>query len=262
MVNIDVNNFNESIRQAKRTLDKESERLKEVVSPFLSGSLNKKEVVEICNLGKFILNTNEPIKIISKNESPDFLVDYNGKIVGIELEAIFNRKFVQDVKSKQQLLENAANEFRQRFPSLNIFVNFEFKNDFLVRQSDKKDHIEKIVKYVYGLMTNSASNKPDFIESVHTMKHTRLNFSYNQGAYFVNHINDKLIEEAIQKKERKFDNYVENSKTEHQWLLIIIDSGTTESYATDEDTQLKKVSSKFERIYLVEDFSNQIARTK
>jgi hypothetical protein len=94
------------------------------------------------------------------------------------------------------------------------------------------------------------------------MKHSRLDFAYDQGAYFVNHINDKLIEEAIQKKESKYEKYVANSKTDHQWLLITIDSGASESYVIEEDNSLKQVSSRFERIYILEDFSNQITRIK
>ena len=51
MVNIDRNNFNESLRQAKKVFDKDKKRLGDLISPFLSESLNKKEVVELCNLG-------------------------------------------------------------------------------------------------------------------------------------------------------------------------------------------------------------------
>ena len=94
------------------------------------------------------------------------------------------------------------------------------------------------------------------------MNYSGLNFSYNQGAYFVNHINDNLIEEAIQKKEIKFDEYVANSKTVQQWLLIIIDSGAVESYMIDEDNPVKKFLSRFERIYILEDFKSQITRIK
>lgn len=262
MINIDTNNFNESLRQSKKLLDEHRKRLSDLINPFFSNSLSKKEVIELCNLGKFILRTGNEIKILSKSESPDFLVDKSGEIVGIEIEAIYNTNFVQDVKSKQQLLENAAIEFRERHPDINIFVNFQFKNDFLVRQAEKKDSTEKIINYIHNFVIGKFDQKPDFIESIHTMKHSRLDFAYDQGAYFVNHINDRLIEEAIQKKESKYENYVANSKTDHQWLLITIDSGASESYVIDEDTFFKRVSSRFERIYILEDFSNQITRIK
>lgn len=262
MVNIDRNNFNESLRQAKKVFDKDKKRLGDLISPFLSESLNKKEVVELCNLGKFILQISDEIKILSKRESPDFLIDNNGEVIGLELEAIYNNEFVQDVKSKERLLENAAIEFHKRYPNINIFINFQLKDDFLVRQMDKKDSIEKIINYIHGFVSNNPFQRPDFVESIYSMNHTGLNFSYNQGAYFVNHINDKLIEEAIQKKEIKIDDYVANSKTTHQWLLIIIDSGAVESYMIGEDKPLKKTLSRFERIYILEDFKSQITRIK
>lgn len=263
MVRIDTKDFNESIRQVKKLLDEHKMKLGDLITPFLSESLSKKEVVELCNLGKFILQINDEIKILSKNESPDFLVENNGELVGVEIEAIFNTKFVQDVKSKQRLLENAAIEFRERFPDINLFVNFQFKNNFIVRQADKKGLIEKIINYIHSFITSGDNHlKPSFVESIYTMKHSRLNFSYDQGAYFVNHIDDKLIEEAIQKKENKYENYVANSKTTHQWLLITIDSGANESYVIDEDKSIKHVSSKFKRIYILEDFSNRITKIK
>lgn len=262
MVNIDRNNFNESLRQAKKILDEDKKRLGDLINPFLSESLSEKEIVELCNLGKFILQINDEIKILSKRESPDFLIDINGEIVGVEIEAIYNTEFVQDVKSKQRLLENAAIEFRKRYPDINIFINFQLKDDFLVRQIEKKDSIEKIINYIHGFVSNNPSQKPDFVESIYSMNHSGLNFSYSQGAYFVNHINDNLIEEAIQKKEIKFDEYVANSKTAQQWLLIIIDSGAVESYMIDEDKLVKKFLSRFERIYILEDFKSQITRIK
>ena len=98
MVNIDTNNFNQSLRQAKKLLDEHRKRLSDLINPFLSESLSRKEVIELCNLGKFILQTDNEIKILSKSESPDFLVDRSGEIVGIEIEAIFNTDFVQDVR--------------------------------------------------------------------------------------------------------------------------------------------------------------------
>lgn len=262
MVSINANNFNESLRQAKKVIDEQKRKLNSLISPFLTKSLSKKEVIELGNLGKFILQIDEDVKILAKRESPDFVIENKGTLIGLEIEGIFNAEKVQSVKSIEKLFENAAVKFREIYPDIKALVNFQIDRSFVVRQKEKKEKIEQIINYVYGLISKNTVQKPDFIESTEIMKHSRLNFNYFQGAYFVNHINDELIKKAIQKKEDKFENYTANSNTAHQWLLIVIDSGAAESYVIDEDISLKKVSSKFERIYILEDLINQVTRIK
>jgi len=69
------------------------------------------------------------------------------------------------------------------------------------------------------------------------------------------------INNYIQKKEAKFNQYREASGLERQWLLLV--SGIGSDSFNIEDVELcEEIESQFEHIYLLEDFEARVTEMK
>jgi hypothetical protein len=64
---------------------KEQERnLELIIKPFLSKKIGKKQRVELCQVGKFLTLLDYYPHIVKHCASPDFIISYNGQIIGLE----------------------------------------------------------------------------------------------------------------------------------------------------------------------------------
>jgi hypothetical protein len=115
---------------------------------------------------------------------------------------------------------------------------------------------EEISKYVYEIITSGQTiEKPSYIDNIRIMKHSQVSFCYNPGGYVVNNLDKESLENAILKKEPLVEKYQTNSGLQRQWLLIVIGSTSPDSFEFS-DSQFKiEMNSKFEKIFLMEDFN-------
>ena len=79
----------------------------------------------------------------------------------------------------------------------------------------------------------------------------------------VSPLTTSLVEEVITKKENKINNYL-NKMVDEIWLLIIVSHSHPESYEIfEEDEHLfANFSSKFDKVYILEDFKSKIYQLK
>jgi len=115
--------------------EKESEELGRIVNPiFEKYTLERKEILEVCQIGKFVY------KIVEKPQppAPDFIIKHKSKLIGLEHTRILTkdaRKYLKIVN----LVEYSSKIFEEKYSNLTISAGIEFKNDELeYSQKEKK----------------------------------------------------------------------------------------------------------------------------
>ena len=261
MFEIDTKNLAESLKQAKEEMDKLGDNVNLIIRHLLNDSLNKKEVIEICHAGKFITVLGDKIQIKKKTEAPDFIIEYNGKEIGLEVERILNPHEVQNIKSKQELFEKAAKEFESKFPSVKLLANFWLQDGFRFKGNQKNMLTKEIVNFIHELASGNNPPYPIYIENVDLMSHSGVSFNFNEGAYMLSDLPTANLLEAITKKEAKVENYKINSGLDSHWLLLVSGIGS-ESFNIEDVELPQKIESQFEHIYLLEDFDAKVTKIK
>lgn len=239
------------------------EEVEKLIQPFSSDKMTENKSEELLHVGKFLALI-KGSKIIERPDPPDFIISYKNEKIGLEHERILIFEKAKKLKSTQRLFEDSAKLFSEKYPGFNFLAVFYLTTDELTFQSKDKSKLKsEIVKYIYALkFEKERIKKPSFIDKVIFMEHYGVGFTYNPGAYFVNYLSTGILREHIQKKEDLIAKYIEKSKLDRQWLLLV--SGMPFPYAYEiGDIPINiEIESRFERIYLMEDSSYKIFRIK
>ena len=243
---------------------KQSNNLEIIIRPFLTDNLSEKQKIEICHVGKFLTLLEGKIEIVERSESPDFIISFNGEMIGLEHERIINTSNKKNIKSKSEFFFNAAKIFKTKYPGYNVLVNFWLEDlKFEWKKNEAPKLWDQIADYIYSQINKDTLGlKPEFIDDILIMNHNKVCFKYNEGPYYVNNIEKKLLFEAIQKKESKLNNYKYNSKLEKQWLLIVIGETSADSYEFEEDHDTIEIKTDYDKIFLMEDFNCKLREIK
>lgn len=260
MITINPNNP-EEVKEAFEKMKSSKAKLKSIVEPFLTEELSEKEILELCHLAKFIFAFDDKIKILEKRESPDFIIQNEGKTIGLEIERIFNLEEVQNIKSKQELFNKATKEFENKYQNLKLLANFWLHDGFMFKGIQKNVLIEEIVNFTYELVSGDNPQYPSYIEKVDVMKHSGVSFNFNEGVYMPKDLPVTNLIEAINKKEAKVTEYKDNTGIDYQWLLIVSGIGS-ESFNIENVEIPEEIESQFEHIYLLEDFDAKVTEIK
>ena len=260
MITFNPNNV-EEMREGFEKMKTTKAKLKAIAEPFLVPELSEKEILEVCHLANFITSFDESLKIIEKRESPDFIVEYHGNQIGLEIERLFNLSEVQNIKSKQELFKKAATNFEDKHPTIKILANFWLNDGFTFRGNQKNLLIEEISNFTYDLVSGNKPTYPSYIKDVDVMKHSGVSFNFNEGAYMVNDLPPENLIEAINKKEAKIAEYKANTGFDSQWLLLVSGIGS-ESFAIEDVELPTEIKSRFEHIFLLEDFDARVTKIK
>lgn len=263
MIQLDINNLAESLKKAREEFNNFGNKVNVIVSPFINDTLPRKEVLEICHVGKFLVVLDKEINLLEKAKppKPDFIIECAGEKIGLEVERVFNLEEVQNIKSKQGLFEKAAHEFENSNPNVNVMVNFWTIEGFEFEGNDKKSLIAEINSFVFETVNGNKPVYPSFIEKADFMPHSQVNFNFNEGGYSSEDISDLTLNEAIQKKEAKFNQYKLNTGLDRQWLLLVSGIGL-DSFNIENVELPKEIESQFEHIYLLEDFEARVTEIK
>src|SRR5674476_1480499 len=101
---IDIEYLNESINQMKERI----ESLDKIIRPFLNDNNNRKQNIELCQVGKLLTSLDGRLSILDRRESPDFIICYNGEIIGLEHEEIVDNNLAKSIRSIEKLFRDAA----------------------------------------------------------------------------------------------------------------------------------------------------------
>ena len=262
MFELDLNDLENSLKKAKGVMDIQKAKLISKIDHLLDDSLDKKTTLEICSASKFLVALgDDEIKILEKTESPDFLIERNGKQIGLEVRELKTKR-IETINFIQNLFKKAEKVFKESVPDKKILVNFWLNEPFMFKTDERSEIAGKIALYIQSKIQNNFSAKPDFIKEIDIQSHTDTSFFYNEGGYGQIPLDNEIILGAIEDKESKINNYMENSKTEFQWLLLVNSEVGSDSFDTFEFEGIEEVETEFEHIYLLKDFDCQIIQIK
>lgn len=115
-------------------------------------------------------------------------------------------------------------------------------------------------KKMKQIVLTGAMEDNDFIERATMMEHSDKSVIPNFGAYWQKSISGNQILEFIEKKESKLEVYRQNS-VPTQWLALIIGSNGRSSFEVNGLFEVN-VKTKFDKVFLYEDFCNNLFELK
>lgn len=224
--------------------------------------LEKKEVLEVCQIGKFIHEIDAQIWIRDKPKppNPDFIIEYKNKLIGLEHTQILTEDASRYYRIKT-LLNYAEQIFEIKYPNTNVHGTFSIQNDELnYKQSEKLVLAERIADMVQWTRFGIEFELPEYITRIKTTKSSQVSFSYKEKSWQAEYLSKERLQEEVSKKETKISKYKTSEKRlSEYWLVLLIGSLSSVSYELNESIDYS-IESKFERVYLMADFDAKIIR--
>ena len=221
---------------------------------------NQKKIIEICHVGKFLSLLNNEININRIFEEPDFILNDGNKIIGLEHQVIINTGKIQIEGFYKNIFQKVEIKIQNEYPEYKFLANCYLKNNLLVELSRKEYLINEIYETVIEFLRSNILNDNEIIEDILVLPHKKVRLSTNFGGWTQKFISEDVIYSAINKKEKKISNYIDNCG-KRQWLLMVIGGLGETSYEMDENLKLS-FDSKFDEIYIIEDFNNVLYKIK
>ena len=217
---------------------------------------------ELWHVGKFLYHEKDyTIEVVS--ESPDFILEGNGKRVGVELSVMVDDGKKQIESFKQSLVKAAVEIFKKRYNTEAFLANVYLKDDhYLFSKKQVPEVASKIADEIYRFYCDETTDPETtvFVEDVARCPAHDLDFDYNPGAYMVAKVTVEHLGEIISKKERLMDRY-QKAECDEYWLLIVTDNGSSESFFVEEEIlKTSNIACDFDRVYVMEDFKNKLYR--
>nr|WP_315222609.1 hypothetical protein [uncultured Flavobacterium sp.] len=242
---------------------KEHTELGKIILPIIKKyNLLDKEILEVCQIGKFVCKINSEIKILEKPNppNPDFIIKYKSKIIGLEHTRIFteDKAIYNKVNS---LIKYCEKLFTSKFPDDKLLAQISIVDDKLeYKETEKRSLANEIVDYIYNLSKGIIENKPSFIAKVKLSVHSQTSFSYNEKNWQGPNLTQARLETEIRKKERKIKNYKSgNKQISEYWLVLFIGSLSSISYQLNHNENYE-TKTEFDRVYLMTDFDAEIIK--
>lgn len=240
-----------------------------MIDHLLNANNLDKENLEICQVGKFLILLDEGITIKAKSESPDFILEKENRIFGLEHETIRNMETVPNIGSIRNLVKTTEDYFIETYPNCltpfknkhpncsKMIVDIRFVDDlFSFKKNEVKSLSIKIAKYIASIIKGNETEKPKFISRVSIHPHTRVDFIVGTDINKTETLQHDTLEIFLKKKEIKR----EKSGIKEQWLLLVAGSLNRDSYEIEKG--FKNIKSSFDRVYLLDDFNGRYFKLK
>ena len=262
-MNFEINK--DDLKKLIENSKKEKTELGKIIYPIVEKyDLQKKEILEVCQIGKFVYKIDAEIRITEKPQppSPDFIINYNNKQIGLEHTQILTEDASRYFKIKN-LLEYSEQIFESKYPNINVHATISILNDKLdYKQNEKAELAEKIADFVQLTRMESNFEFPEYITGIRTTRHSQVSFSYKEKNWQAEYLTKDRLKEEILKKETKISGYKKSEfKLAEYWLTLLIGSLSSVSYELNE-MENYEMESKFDRVYLMADFDSKIIRIK
>ena len=229
---------------------------------------------ELIHVGRFLVDSGEAATLVVPDKPtlfPDFLLQDNGRTIGLEHTRLIRRESIPTIKAAHQFVENAhkllLNAFPDFFGSVNVFIDYNqpvaglhnFENRKFTAL-ERKQVAQQIADYIYSVGTGGNISKPPYLGKVSYVANPepRLDISMAEN-YLAKEGFGELLMDTIKAKEKRADTYLAEAAVAQCWLLIVLDGVSSYSgfdLLTVQFPQLQH--SNFERIYLLEAISHRI----
>ncbi len=221
---------------------------------------DKQKILEICQIGKLLGTFFNEFEIVNVTEKPDFIISNGNKKIGVEHELILDPKYKAEEGFYENICEKVEMNLKNDSSLPNFLVNLYLKDNLTFKIKDKNNLIEKFTELVKEFVLTGKLIPNELVKNAYKMKHSQKNVNVNFGAYMQQHITKDLILEYIAKKEKKCSSYRQNTELP-QWLVLVI-GGTGQSSFEVNDLFSIEIISDFDKIFLYEDFDNNLYELK
>jgi hypothetical protein len=215
-------------------------------------------------LDSFLQTLNLPIDVTKEREAPDFLLSYQGQVVGIEVTELFvppsGSTTLQAHESlTNRIVQRAKAEYQQRgCPPIHVSIGFVPRSDL---RNANRDRLSKAIVDFLAIRPLDQGERldwrpddpvqlPDEIAFVHALGVPDNEFAHwvIPRAGWVHPLTDALLQASIDRKAPRIETY--RSATAESWLLIVADR-TNPSQLFDNGGQLDgcTLRSPFDRTY-------------
>jgi len=250
-----------NIRKSINAFKKQTNEIGLIINPIINNyRLKEKEKLEVCQIGKFLYNINPNLRILEKPAppNPDFILNFEGKIIGLEHTRIINALKTQKFFSISKLFDDAAIEFKTTNPEAKICATFRLNYNLTFKQQDKNNLIKTISSFVSEAIKGNFENQPDFINEINIFPNTIVSFKYLEGDFTSSYLTITDLQKAISAKEKKLQKYYSQSNLINEfWLVLMIGSLNSASFKINENENYK-TKSIFDKVFLMSDFSENI----
>lgn len=242
---------------------KEHSELGKIINPIIEKyNLPRKEILEVCQIGKFAYKVNSEIKIIEKPKppDPDFIIELNSKLIGLEHTRVFTEN-ADNYNRVISIIHLAEEIFSSQFPNDIVSTIISIKDDRInYKQIEKRKLATELANYIYNSYKGVEIEIPSFVAALKVTKHSKLSFSYKEKKWQGPYLTKERLEIEIKKKEKKIEKYKKgNNKITEFWLVLLVGSLNSASYQLDENLNYK-TESIFDQVYLMADFDAEIIR--
>jgi hypothetical protein len=196
---------------------------------------NKREI-ELYIFKKFIASFDPSILIIKgefeEQERPDFIIEYNGKTIGVELTQYFTSKASK--KPEKVLindLNSAINLHWNKIVSKPSRVNISYHEPISLSKSEINSTALNIVQKIKQQLDDQCNHSNEFIELEGSSLNTFIDEirirQYNgmnqtiistPGAYQVERLDSSILQEILTSKTEKLKKY--DKEIHENWLII------------------------------------------
>lgn len=190
-----------------------SQKMHKMIDHILTKDNSQKEELEICQVGKFLVLLDESIEIKEKSESPDFIIQMEGKTIGLEHETIRNKTTVENIGSVRNLVKRVEEYFIKTFPNSlapfieeypncpNMIVDIRFNDDlFSFKKRESLKLSIEIANYIYSFVNGIDTNKPEYIYRVSISPHTKVNFTVRTDINRTEKLEVEVLDYFIERK--------------------------------------------------------------
>lgn len=202
----------------------------------------------------------DEVKIIEVREEPDFIIQINGKTIGIELTKLHTGD-AQKEGSHKDLLSKSAALFGNKYPEIKLLANIELSDDLIVAKEKSQQLHEEISEIVHTIFNGNQPSLPNYMLRVHTMPHSGVDFEL-MGAGWVLNLHTSLVNRAVRNKESKIQKYRDNTNAQEIWLVPFVSGASPESWYDEVVHDDELVESSFNHIYFLNVFKKEIIKFK
>ena len=243
----------------------ERDALGKIIQPIISKyNLSQKEIIEVCQIGKFVYKLDGGLCILEKSNPPrpDFILQHQTKLIGLEHTRIFTEN-AENYNRTKSIIEYSEDFYKLLFPEDKVHAIISIVGDNIdYKQNQKKEIAREIAHYVNCVKNKVDSGKPLFIDNVRTTIHSKISFTYKEKNWHSKFLTKERLTEEISKKETRLKIYKKDeTELSEYWLVLLIGSLTSASYALNENENYS-TNSEFDRVYLMADFNARVIRVK
>jgi hypothetical protein len=210
------------------------------------------------------------VKTIDGGETPDFIVKELKKDISIEITRLILPDLMQEERFQEKLVNLSWKKFKEKYPDkLQVLVNFS-NNVIKCTANEVGNYVNQLLEVVEPVflanrkfefrVSSIGRERPinTFVESIVISNDLDLDNWQPFGAFKVNPIDSKWVQEVINSKESKIAQYTE--KCDENWLLLLANFGHESSTHEFDYLILPGFESLFDRIYIYKYMDNSYTR--